>query len=62
MSFYTAARFAEGLAGSRAVRVLAGRRHLHAERSASNDATPIFMAHGRADNVAHELGHSRANF
>jgi phospholipase/carboxylesterase len=49
-SLYTAPRFAERLAGVMALSCylpLAG--SLSAERAPANDATPIFMAHGQAD-------------
>jgi phospholipase/carboxylesterase len=52
VSLYTAPRFEEGLAGVMALSgYLPGETTLHAERSPSNNTTPIFMAHGRADNV-----------
>jgi phospholipase/carboxylesterase len=52
VSLYTALRFAEGLAGVMALSgYLPREATFHAERSASNNTTPIFMAHGRADNV-----------
>ena len=52
VSLYTAPRFAEGLAGVMALSgYLPGDRTFQTERSASNSATPIFMAHGREDNV-----------
>ena len=52
VSLYTAPRFAEGLAGIMALSgYLPGEGTFHAERSPSNNTTPIFMAHGRADNV-----------
>jgi phospholipase/carboxylesterase len=50
VSLYTALRYPERLAGVMALSTylpLAAR--LGAERSAANDATPIFMAHGLAD-------------
>ena len=64
VSLYTAARFAEGLAGVMALSgYLPGEGTFHAERSASNNATPIFMAHGRVDDVLPmSLGTQSRNF
>jgi phospholipase/carboxylesterase len=52
VSLYSAPRFGESLAGVMALSgYLPGESTFQAERSAQNDATPIFMAHGRGDNV-----------
>lgn len=52
VSLYTAPRFAERLAGIMALSgYLPGDSTFQAERLAANDATPIFMAHGRGDTV-----------
>jgi phospholipase/carboxylesterase len=52
VSLYTAPRFAERLAGIMALSgYLPGDSTFQAERVAANDATPIFMAHGRGDTV-----------
>ena len=52
VSLYTAPRFAEGLAGVMALSgYLPGADSFSAERAPANDATAIFMAHGRGDAV-----------
>ena len=52
VSLYTAPRFAEALAGVVALSgYLPGADSFSAERAPANDATPIFMAHGRGDAV-----------
>lgn len=52
VSLYTAPRLPETLAGVMALSCYLPREATFiAERAAANDATPIFMAHGRADNV-----------
>jgi phospholipase/carboxylesterase len=52
VSLYTVPRLAEKLAGVMALSCyLPGEASFGAERLAVNDATPIFMAHGRADPV-----------
>jgi len=52
VSLYTAPRFPEKLAGVLALSCYLPRESTFlAERAAANDATPIFMAHGRADTV-----------
>ncbi|MDE2349851.1 MAG: alpha/beta fold hydrolase [Gammaproteobacteria bacterium] len=53
-SLYTAPRLTERLAGVMALSCyLPAAGRLEAERSAANQETPIFMAHGLADNVLH---------
>jgi phospholipase/carboxylesterase len=58
MALYTGTRYPEKLAGIMALScymLLA--KNFETERSAANRATPIFMAHGRMDNVVHpQLG------
>lgn len=58
MSLFTGTRYPQKLAGIAALScylVLAG--SLESERSAANQSTPIFLAHGRMDNVVHpQLG------
>jgi phospholipase/carboxylesterase len=52
VSLYTAPRLAEKLAGVMVLSgYLPGESSFVAERSPANDATPIFMAHGRGDNT-----------
>jgi len=52
VSLYTAPRFPEKLAGVMALSCYLPRESSFiAERAPANDATPIFMAHGRADTV-----------
>jgi phospholipase/carboxylesterase len=52
VSLYTAPRYPEKLAGVMALSCYLPRQStLLAERAPANDATPIFMAHGRADTV-----------
>jgi phospholipase/carboxylesterase len=52
VSLYTVPRFPEKLAGVLALSCYLPRESTFlAERAAANDATPIFMAHGRADTV-----------
>jgi phospholipase/carboxylesterase len=52
VSLFTAPRLPETLAGVMALSCyLPLQASLAAERAAANDATPIFMAHGRGDNV-----------
>lgn len=52
VSLYTAPRLAQALAGVMALSgYLPAESSLRTERAAANDATPIFMAHGRADPV-----------
>ena len=52
VSLYVAPRFPERLAGVMALSSYLPRQStFDAERSAANDATPIFMAHGRQDPV-----------
>jgi phospholipase/carboxylesterase len=52
VSLYTAPRFPETLAGVMALSCYLPRESsFGAERAAANDATPIFMAHGRGDAV-----------
>jgi len=52
VSLYVMPRFAEKLAGVMVLSAyLPGESSFAAERLAANDATPIFMAHGQADNV-----------
>ena len=52
VSLYTMPRFPETLAGVMALSCyLPGRTSFGAERASANNATPIFMAHGQADNV-----------
>jgi phospholipase/carboxylesterase len=52
VSLYTALRFPEALAGVMALSCyLPGQSSFIAERAPANDATPIFMAHGRGDPV-----------
>jgi phospholipase/carboxylesterase len=51
-SLYTAPRLPQRLAGVMALSCYVPlRAQLQAERAAANDATPVFMAHGRADNM-----------
>jgi phospholipase/carboxylesterase len=51
-SLYTAPRLPQRLAGVMALSCyLPLRGRLQAERAAANDATPVFMAHGSADNM-----------
>jgi phospholipase/carboxylesterase len=52
VALYTAPRFPEKLAGVMALSCYLPRESsFNAERAASNDATPIFMAHGQEDTV-----------
>jgi phospholipase/carboxylesterase len=52
VSLYMVPRFPEKLAGVMVLSgYLPGESSFAAERAAANDATPIFMAHGQADNV-----------
>jgi phospholipase/carboxylesterase len=52
VSLYTAPRFTESLAGVMALSgYLPAESSFRAERAPANDATPIFMAHGRGDAV-----------
>jgi phospholipase/carboxylesterase len=52
VSLYTLPRFPEKLAGVMALSCYLPRENtFSAERTASNDTTPIFMAHGRGDTV-----------
>ncbi len=52
VSLYTMPRLPETLAGVMALSCyLPGQASFGAERAPANDATPIFMAHGRGDNV-----------
>ena len=52
VSLYTAPRFTEALAGVMALSgYLPAESSFRAERAPANDATPIFMAHGRGDAV-----------
>jgi phospholipase/carboxylesterase len=52
VSLYTVPRYPEKLAGVMALSCYLPRESTFlAERAAANDATPIFMAHGRADTV-----------
>jgi phospholipase/carboxylesterase len=52
VSLYTAPRYPEKLAGVMALSCYLPRESTFlAERAPANDATPIFMAHGRADTV-----------
>jgi phospholipase/carboxylesterase len=52
VSLYTAPRFTQALAGVMALSgYLPAEGSLRAERAPANDATPIFMAHGRGDPV-----------
>jgi len=52
VSLYTVPRFPERLAGVMALSCYLPREAgFAAERAPANDGTPIFMAHGRADNV-----------
>ncbi len=52
VSLYTAPRFPEKLAGVMALSCyLPMESSFAAQRTAANDATPIFMAHGQGDNV-----------
>ena len=58
MALFTGTRYPEKLAGIMALScyLLLGTK-LEAEKSAANQSTPIFMAHGRMDNVVHpQLG------
>jgi phospholipase/carboxylesterase len=52
VSLYTAPRLRERLAGVMALSCYLPRAEVFdAERAADNDSTPVFMAHGRGDNV-----------
>jgi phospholipase/carboxylesterase len=52
VSLYTAPRYPEKLAGVMALSCYLPRESsFAAERESANDGTPIFMAHGRSDNV-----------
>ena len=64
VSLYTAPRFPEKLAGVMALSCYLPRESTFlAERAPANDATPIFMAHGRGDNVlAMSLGTQSRDF